>query len=299
MKIAIASGKGGTGKTTVAASLLAVWDAPCIAVDLDVEEPNLHCFVQPSALSRAEVSLRVPVVDSAKCTGCGACAEACQYQAIAMLGTTPTAFPSMCHSCGGCFLVCREGALNEGARILGELEEGIALGHPYLTGRLRVGEAMSPPLIRAVTARLEGLLDSASPGVRQPDAILDSPPGVSCPAMTAAMNCDAVVLVAESTPFGLYDFSLAVEAFSSLGKPLGVVINRAGLGDDSVERLCQEKGLPVLVTIPYDPAIAVEYAHGRLASSASPAVGMAFTTLRDAVRGLVQEQEPMEEAAHG
>jgi len=296
MIAAIASGKGGAGKTTVAASLVSVWDTPCAAVDLDVEEPNLHLFLRPSLAARTAVPLRVPVVDATRCTRCGACAALCRFKAVALLGQTLMVFPEMCHGCGGCFAVCPEQALLEGQRELGVLEEGRVADleqqsgqpRPFFMGRLRVGEAMSPPLMRVVKRRLREVLDRPDATGTEDhagmDAIIDGPPGVSCPAMQAVMDSDAVLLVAESTPFGVHDFALALEAFTPMGKPIGVVINRVGLGDDSVRSLCEEKGLPILAEIPHDRAIAEHYAKGGRVSELSESHAALFRTLRDAIR---------------
>lgn len=284
MIVSVASGKGGTGKTTVSASLIAVWDRPVAAVDLDVEEPNLHLFLQPELGEPEEVRMEVPVVDEARCTLCRACVELCQFKAIALLGDTLLTFPEMCHGCGGCLLVCPEKALSPGARVLGSLAQGSAGPAGFLMGRLRVGEAMSPPLMRAVKARLAGML-----AARPADAILDAPPGVSCPAVNAVMDSDVILLVTEPTPFGLHDFRLARQAFAPMNKPLGVVVNRAGIGDNSVQDYCREHGLPVLAEIPYDRAIAEAYARGRIVAGLSPELAAVFTGLRDALRGLAAE----------
>ncbi|GAB7080166.1 nucleotide-binding protein [Megalodesulfovibrio paquesii] len=290
MILAIASGKGGAGKTTVAASLFSVWDRPCVAVDLDVEAPNLHLFLQPELATSTTVSMRVPVVETSRCTGCGACAELCRFKALAMLGSTVTAFSEMCHGCGGCFVVCPEKALSEGTRELGVLEEGrvqdaSGVAQPFLMGRLRVGEAMSPPLMRAAKRRLGALLRAMGPGTG--DAILDGPPGVSCPAMQAVLDADAVLLVAEPTPFGAHDFALALEAFLPLGRPIGVVINRAGVGgpgEDPVRTICEAQSIPVLAAIPFERAIAEHYSRGGRVSELSETYAELFRNLRDAIR---------------
>ncbi len=284
MIVAVASGKGGTGKTLVSASLAAVWDRPLVAVDLDVEEPNLHLFLRPELDEVEEVALEVPVVDESRCTRCRACVDLCQYKAIALLGEHLLAFPEMCHGCGGCLGMCPEGALSPGSRVLGTLEQGLCGPSRFLMGRLRVGEAMSPPLLRAVKARLSRMLEAA-PG----DAVLDAPPGVSCPAMNAVMDSDVILLVAESTPFGFHDFRLAHQAFLPLGKPLGVVLNRAGLGDSSVPDYCAEHGLPVLAEIPYSRAVAEAYARGRVVAALSDEQAALFTGLRNALRRLHAE----------
>jgi MinD superfamily P-loop ATPase len=294
MIVAVASGKGGTGKTTVTASLVSVWDRPVAAVDLDVEEPNLHLFLHPDLGHEESVYMEVPEADEDKCTYCRACAEICQFKAIAVMGETLLTFPEMCHGCGGCLAVCPEGALSPGRRVLGTLQQGSAGEAGYLMGRLRVGEAMSPPLMRAVKARLRDTLEQ-TPRDRRPDAVLDAPPGVSCPAVNAVMDCDCALLVTEPTPFGFHDFCLAWEAFQPLGPPMGAVINRAGLGDDSVQRFCKDKGIPVLAEIPYDPAIAKAYSLGRLVAEVSPELRGRFENLRDATRALAAGKL---EAAH-
>jgi MinD superfamily P-loop ATPase len=281
MIIAIASGKGGTGKTTVTASLATVWNGPVTAVDLDVEEPNLHLFLQPQILDSETAHLTIPAVDEALCTHCGACAELCQFKAISVMGQMLLTFPEMCHGCGGCLAICPEEAISPGKRELGEISWGQAGGIGFLNGTLRVGEAMSPPLMRQVKARLNRtLLETGG------DAIIDAPPGVSCPAVTAVLDSDAILLVTEPTPFGFYDFQLAWEAFTPLGKPLAAVINRAGLGHDAVYRFCQDKGLPILAEIPYDRAIAEAYARGRIIADVSAPLRETFLSLRDRVRDL-------------
>jgi MinD superfamily P-loop ATPase len=292
MIVAVASGKGGTGKTTVAASLASVWDGAVLAVDLDVEEPNLHLFLHPTMEGNEKAYLTVPTVDEARCTYCGACAELCQFAAINLMGQVILTFPEMCHGCGGCLAVCPEKAISPGRRELGEISWGVAGGVEFLAGRLRVGEAMSPPLMRRVKARLEQRL-AATGG----EAIIDAPPGVSCPAVNAVMDSDIILLVTEPTPFGVYDFKLAWEAFTPLGKPLGAVINRAGLGTDAIYRFCREKGLPILAEIPYDRAIAEAYAHGRIIADLSPGFKETFVTLREKIRGLAKPSRS-QEAAH-
>ena len=279
MIISVASGKGGTGKTTVTSSLLTVWDRPVVAVDLDVEEPNLHLFLRPELDLRETVTLEIPVIDEAKCTLCRKCADLCQFKAVSILGETILTFPEMCHGCGGCLAVCPEGAVSVGTRELGLLEQGRAGRIRFLMGRLRIGEAMSPPLMRVVKQRLNELLIS-QPG----DAIIDAPPGVSCPAVNAVIDSDFIVLVTEPTPFGFYDFQLAWQAFQPLGKPMGVVINRAGIGDESVQAFCRDKGLDILAEIPYDRSIAEGYARGRVVASLSDALRETFETIRNTLQ---------------
>ncbi|MEL7641167.1 MAG: ATP-binding protein [Solidesulfovibrio sp.] len=274
MRIAIASGKGGTGKTTVSAALASVWteavSRPVLAADLDVEEPNLHLFLRPVITEAHVANLEIPVIDAAACTRCGACREICQFGAVTILGDTPLVFDDMCHGCGACLAVCPVAAMSPGAREVGRVEEGAAGSIAFVNGRLRVGEAMSPVLIRAVTARVNGKL-AALPESERPDVLLDAPPGVSCPAQNAVATADVIVLVVEPTPFGIHDFALAVEAFAPLGKPLTVVVNKAGEASPELDALCRRENLPVLAAIPDDRAIAEGYARGRLLPEMSPA----------------------------
>jgi MinD superfamily P-loop ATPase len=281
MIIAVASGKGGTGKTMVAASLAAVWDEPVLAVDLDVEEPNLHLFLHPVMERSQKAHLMVPVADEARCTHCGACSDLCQFKAIAVMGRVLLTFPEMCHGCGGCLAVCPEKALAPGQRELGEVSWGRGGQIGFLSGQLRIGEAMSPPLMRRVKAELAQMLAATSG-----DAIIDAPPGVSCPAVNAVLDSDVILLVTEPTPFGFYDFQLAWEAFAPLGKPMGVVVNRAGLGTDDIYRFCRDKGLPILAAIPYDRAIAEAYARGRIIAEVSPGLKETFVSMMGKIRGL-------------
>jgi len=285
MIYAVASGKGGTGKTTVTASLAAIWDRPLMAVDLDVEEPNLHLFLNPDLVAEEKGMMEIPVLDTARCTLCGQCAEFCQYKALALMGKTLMIFPEMCHGCGGCIALCPEGALSPGGRELGSIlsgsfatDAGQGGRADFIMGRLRVGEAMSPPLMRQVKARLPRHGDER-------DVLIDAPPGVSCPAVNAVLDADCIVLVTEPTPFGLHDLRLAVEAFRPIGKPLGVVVNRAGAGDEKVQEYCREEGLPVWAEIPFSRAVAEAYSRGEVAACAVPQLRAVFLALMAHMRG--------------
>lgn len=278
MKVAVASGKGGTGKTTVSASLISVWPRKLIALDLDVEEPNLHLFLKPEIQGKEKVCLKVPVADESKCTHCRACADLCQFKAISILGDMLLLFPEMCHGCGGCLAVCPENALSSGERELGSLLWGRAGTAGFLMGRLRIGEAMSPPLIREVKGALRAMPDFADA-----DAIIDAPPGVSCPAVNAVRDADVIVLVTEPTPFGLYDLGLAHDAFKSFGKPMGIVLNRSGIGEDGVYDYCRSNNLPVWHEIPFSREIAVAYSDGKIVAQLSSDLESDFLTLADRI----------------
>jgi MinD superfamily P-loop ATPase len=249
-----------------------------VAVDLDVEEPNLHLFLKPEIQGRQKAFLEVPVVDETKCTCCGLCTDLCQFKAISLLGDIVLTFPEMCHGCGGCLAVCPEGALSGGARELGEIRWGRAGKAGFIMGALRIGEAMSPPLMRQVKAKLAEQYKNETV-----DIIIDAPPGVSCPAVNAVMDSDAILLVTEPTPFGAYDLKLAYEAFLPLGKPLGVVVNRAGIGDSGVYEFCRSQGIEILAEIPFDRRIAEAYCRGDIVPIACPQIKPVFVSLMNKV----------------
>jgi MinD superfamily P-loop ATPase len=276
-RIAVASGKGGTGKTTVATNLVvqaAQSGHRVVYGDCDVEEPNGHLFLRPQIQTSDPFVLEIPAVIEERCTGCGRCGEVCVYSAIVVINKKVLTFPELCHSCGGCWLACPEDAIEQGAREIGVLEAGNALdGLDFVQGRLRIGEAMAPPLIRAVKQR-------APANALQ---VFDAPPGTSCPVIQAVRDADYVVLVTEPTPFGLNDLRLAVEMLRELGKPFGVVINRSDVGDDGVSRYCAEEEIEILVEIPDDRKVAEAYARGEIAVHALPKYRELFQGLLERV----------------
>jgi MinD superfamily P-loop ATPase len=236
----------------------------------------------------------VPVADESKCTYCRACADLCQFKAISVLGSVLLSFPEMCHGCGGCIAVCPEKALSSGARELGEISWGTAAGRiEFFMGRLRVGEAMSPPLMRAVIAKLRQIRPE-----RDGDVIIDAPPGTSCPAINAVLPSDVILLVTEPTPFGFHDFKLAHAAFAPLGKPIAVAINRAGLGDRSVQDFCRRNRLPILTEIPFDRRLAEAYSQGAILAEALPDMRPVFEGLMVSLRGLDVTARQQEAVAH-
>jgi MinD superfamily P-loop ATPase len=263
MRIAIASGKGGTGKTTVATNLahVAARSGRSVAyLDCDVEEPNGHIFLRPRIEETRSINKPVPVIDQRLCSHCGACSRICRYGAIASLPKQTLVYPELCHACGGCELVCPCDAIQEMPRSIGTLRIGNSGAIRFVDGTLNVGEAMSPPAIHVVKATA-------------PNAdliLLDTPPGTSCPAIEAVRGSDLVVLVTEPTPFGLHDLKLAVEMVRALGLPMGVVVNRAGIADGEVLRYCAGRHVPVLGEIPDDRNVAEAYSRGQMIVDAVP-----------------------------
>jgi len=270
--VAVASGKGGVGKTTVATNLACVAARAGRSVaflDCDVEEPNGAIFLKPRIEEDRAVCRLVPRVDLDQCDGCGECERMCRFSAIVAVKGGVETFPELCRSCGGCQLVCPQGAIREEPREIGRLQIGRSRRVPFVQGVLNVGQAMSPPVIRAVKR--------AAPPADV--TIIDCPPGASCPVIAAVRGADCVLLVAEPTPFGLADLRIAVETVRSLALALGVVINRADIGDDSVRRYCDEEDIPVLAEIPDVRAVAEAYARGVLAAEVSEHCRQGFERL--------------------
>jgi MinD superfamily P-loop ATPase len=262
MKIAVASGKGGTGKTTLSVALAQAWDGPVQLLDCDVEAPNASIFLRLENASEQTVSVPIPVVDSSRCTGCGKCAAICEFNALATAGKTVLVFEELCHSCGGCMRICPGQAITEQPRGIGKIRTG-QFGTIHLTeGRLDVGQAMAPPLIRAVKK-------SADPAL---PILIDCPPGTSCPMITSVKGSDFVILVTEPTPFGLHDLTLAVETVRLLNIPFGVVINRSDSGDARVVEYCEKEKIRLLLQIPESREIAEAYSRGETLLSAEPAL---------------------------
>jgi MinD superfamily P-loop ATPase len=276
MIIGIASGKGGTGKTTVATNLAASIGSNVQLLDCDVEEPNAHLFLNPSFESSETVFLPVPEIDEDQCTYCGKCAQICQFKALAVVNENVLVFEKLCHSCGGCREVCPQGAIRETGRELGVIQKGHSNGIEFIHGRLRVGEAMSPPLIKKVRSYQDS----------QKLTIIDAPPGTSCPVMASIKDSDFVLLVTEPTPFGLYDLKLAVGAAQILKLPSGLVINRSDLGDGRVREYAHQEGLPILMEIPFDRQIAEAYSRGEMLVEVIPQWKSRFLGLYDQIEHL-------------
>jgi len=282
MIISVASGKGGTGKTLVATSLaLSLKDIYNVQLlDCDVEEPNDHIFMKPTITRSEAVSIPVPKVDEAKCTHCGKCAEVCAYHAIAVLGEYVLTFPELCHGCGACSYLCPEKAISEVPHEIGVIETGHADGVDFGHGKLAIGQAMAPPIIRQVK-RLAG--DNKV-------VIIDASPGTSCPVVEAIKDSDFCLLVTEPTPFGLNDLVLAVETVRQLQIPCGIVLNRAGVGDGKTEEYCRKENIPILLTIPLDMNIAGLYSKGVPLVEGMPDYKNSFVELYEKIGETVNER---------
>ncbi|MFH1594306.1 MAG: ATP-binding protein [Candidatus Omnitrophota bacterium] len=252
MIISIASGKGGTGKTTVATSLALSINSGIQLLDCDVEEPNAHIFLKPKIQQSKTVYIPVPKIDESKCTFCGRCAEVCTYNALAVLKEKVLTFPHLCHGCGGCNLFCPQKAITEGDKKIGVVEIGNSSHVQFVHGRLNIGEVMSPPLIRAVKEYINPTRS----------VIVDAPPGTSCPVIESVKGSDFCILVTEPTPFGLNDLILAVEVLKKLTIPFGIAVNRADIGDSSLDDYCEKENIPILMRIPFKKKIAFAYSKG-------------------------------------
>ncbi len=268
--IAIASGKGGTGKTTLALNLALCAGQGVQLLDCDVEQPNAHLFGPSEPVHETPVVLEVPAIEPALCTGCGACAALCRFNAIAVVKRQAMVFPELCHACGGCALACPTAAITQQERVIGRVERRTLAGFPLVTGRLAVGHPAAPPVIHATRDHARGQL-----------VLIDAPPGTSCAAAAAIRGVDHVVLVTEPTPFGLHDLRLAVDMARQLALSLSVVVNRSDVGDSRVRDWCASEAIAIIGEIPYDQRLAEAHAHGLPAVSAIPALAEQFHSILD------------------
>jgi MinD superfamily P-loop ATPase len=281
MKIAVASGKGGVGKTTFSINLAVAWGAPIQLLDCDVEEPNVHLFFASNESELSDVVTKVPVVDALRCQHCGECARFCEYNAIASLPGSTLVFNELCHGCGGCSKVCPHGAISEHDRTIGQVHQSQWKHIHLVGGALGIGETLTPVLIRAVKS-------AASEGI---PIILDAPPGTACPAVATFQGVDYIVLVAESTPFGLNDLQLMVDLVRKLEVPFSVAINRSDPEDDRVLQWCRAQQIDVIASLPDDRKIAEVCSNGKVLIEALPHFEPVFTELAEALRTRLTEAQ--------
>jgi MinD superfamily P-loop ATPase len=282
MRLAIASGKGGTGKTTVAtclASLLAQAGERVTYVDCDAEEPNGHLILGPKVERIRTVDVNVVAIDTKRCTGCGKCCRACQFHALACVNESVTTFPQLCHSCGACSLVCPADAIVEMPQRRGIVREGHVGDLAFIGGEMSVGEESVTPIIRELKELVpeEGI------------SILDAPPGTACPAVETMRGADRVVLITEPTPFGLNDLKLAADTAKALGIHADVVINRCDIGTGQTLDYCLKEGLEVLMEIPNDRAVAEAYSTGTLPTATVPGFRETMLVLANRVAAWAKE----------
>ena len=278
MIIAVASGKGGTGKTTVAVNLaLSAGDVQ--VVDCDVEEPNVQLFLQPVIQDIQPAFIPVPEINRDACTYCDVCRQVCAYNALVVIPPkvnqkgSVVFYPELCHGCGACTLFCPEKAITERNRDIGVIETGEKAGVQFVQGKLNIGETLSPPLIRQVKKHIN----------TSKTVIIDAPPGTSCPVITAVKDSDYSVLVTEPTPFGLNDLALTVDVIRKLGIPFGVVINRSTVGNNGVAQYCEKERIPVLMSIPFDRKIVEAYSQGIPIIKKLPSYKETFRELLDKI----------------
>lgn len=280
MIISVASGKGGTGKTTISTNLALSAGENVQFLDCDVEEPNAHIFLKPKINSKQKVYIPVPKIDEQKCDYCGKCRQVCAYNAIAVVAPNESrkgsilTFSDLCHGCGACAYFCPKNAITEVGNDIGVMEAGTAGHIEFVHGRLRIGAAMAPPLIREVKSKIDV----------NKTVIIDAPPGTSCPVIESIKESDFCILVTEPTPFGLNDLILAVEVLRKLKIPFGVVINRSDLGDKKTDEYCESEKIPVLMRIPFKKEIAVVYSEGTAIVDALPQYREKFKELFEGIK---------------
>jgi MinD superfamily P-loop ATPase len=277
--ISVASGKGGTGKTTIAVNLALSLNNVQL-LDCDVEEPNCHIFIKPVFTHKSNVFIPVPEVDQNKCDGCGRCQEVCVYNAIAIANKKVLIFPELCHGCGSCTYFCPCKAIEEEKKEIGIIEIGEKNEIQLVHGKLNIGMMMAPPVIRAVKKHIN----------RKKIVIIDAPPGTSCPVISAIKDTDFVILVTEPTPFGLNDLLLAVEVVRKLEIPFGVIINRSDLGNKKTDEYCTRENIPILMRIPFDKKIAEIYSRGEIIVKVLPEYREKFSDLYKKIKQIKNKQ---------
>ncbi len=274
MKIAVLSGKGGAGKTLVSVNLAAAAETATY-IDCDVEEPNGRLFWKPEETEITPVFNLLPEFDAVKCTGCKQCVRFCRFHALMYIKEKPMVFPEVCHSCGGCLMVCPEGAIRETPKQIGILEEGRHGNIRVVTGILNPGESSGVPVIRAALKQAQGL------------TVIDCPPGSACPVMESILDADFCLLVAEPTAFGFHNFQMVYELVSVMNKPCAVIVNKEDAPYQPLDAFCREHSLPILLRIPYRSCYAKLAAAGKILAAESAEARAMFTKLLEEIGGRV------------
>jgi MinD superfamily P-loop ATPase len=269
MIITVASGKGGTGKTSITAALAQSFEGKICVADCDVEEPNAHMLLHPKFYDEKTVSVKKPVLDESKCTGCRQCVDVCHFNAISFLDGKPVFFEHLCHSCGGCVLKCKENAIGEKDIRIGKIKFGRKENIDIISGELDIGQAMSPPLIAEVLREAK----------KHPFVIADAAAGNSCPMVEAAKESDFCLLVTEPTPFGIHDFKIAVDILRRMGKPFAAIINRSDICSGSLNDFCAAEKIKVMLEIPFSRKIAEGYSKGQSLIDAEPQYKQKFAKI--------------------
>ena len=279
MIIAIASGKGGTGKTTVAANMASSIPNSQL-LDCDVEEPNAHIFLEPNIERTDEITVFNPLISEEKCTKCGICVEKCEFNALAKIPNNILFFPELCMSCEACMELCPEKAITKLDKKLGILNEGNTKnGIGFVNGLLDIGMPRAIPIIDAVKSKIN----------KEMVTILDAPPGNSCPVIETIIDSDFCLLVTEPTPFGLYDLKIAVEVVKQLKIPFGIIINRDGMGDSNIiEDYCRDEKIEIMMKIPYKREIAEAYSRGEMIVEILPEFQEKFLELFERIKEKVE-----------
>ena len=276
MQIAVLSGKGGTGKTFISVNLACVTEN-AVYVDCDVEEPNGHLFFKPEITEKQSVSVNIPEWDKTKCTFCRKCVDFCRYNALAMIKEKLYVFNEVCHSCGGCMILCPQKAITEKPREIGVVETGKSDDVTVLTGCLNTGEVSGVPVIKALLEKLDGISDT----------IIDCPPGSACVVMESIKKADYCILVAEPTLFGVHNFQMVYELVKQFKKPFGAVLNKCIDGENPAENFCIENSIPILSKFPYNDELAKINSSGLIAARENVKFAEQFRQLLSAVKEAV------------
>lgn len=293
MNIAVLSGKGGTGKTLLSVNMAAA-SKSATYIDCDVEEPNGYLFFKPEEIVEENVSVKIPEVDKELCSGCRKCVDFCKFNALAFIKKAPIVFGDICHSCGGCSLLCPENAITEKDKVIGKIEKGKSQGIDVYTGILNIGEVSGVPIIEKL---LEENRKSSSNGEvsnniegNEKLSIIDCPPGSACIVMESIKDADFCVLVAESTAFGAHNLEMVYELVSLFGKPFGVVLNKCLDGENPSEEFCKEKGIKILGRVPFEKELGELNSNAKIAARESERYNKLFKNILETVKGEVQHE---------